>query len=265
MYCKYCGQEIDEDSTFCKYCGKRIEKLNNTEKNIKITSTEPATSNAETSSATKNDAPINITNKRQNNSSIIANEIVANLKMIGLVICVLGIYYLGFSIFHNKDIKPLNENSYYGESCYDPKSISGNWEFSWERHYYLEMTTVKPYSQWSQIDQKIGIPPHVPLSGSTLALSMNLKPEDALRIADEMANNKEIPTTIIEKIKNNAKSNAQEDREDFNSSITSIRIAGHKKDLEHKMTICTIISLVFFIGGRYLIKFRKWVIKNKTN
>ena len=24
IYCKYCGQEIDEDSEFCKYCGKKL-------------------------------------------------------------------------------------------------------------------------------------------------------------------------------------------------------------------------------------------------
>lgn len=22
MYCKHCGKEIDDNSTFCKYCGK---------------------------------------------------------------------------------------------------------------------------------------------------------------------------------------------------------------------------------------------------
>ena len=24
MYCKYCGQPIDDDSTFCSHCGKNI-------------------------------------------------------------------------------------------------------------------------------------------------------------------------------------------------------------------------------------------------
>ncbi len=26
MYCKYCGKEIDEDSSFCKHCGKQLEE-----------------------------------------------------------------------------------------------------------------------------------------------------------------------------------------------------------------------------------------------
>ena len=25
MYCKYCGKQIDDDSSFCKYCGKVLE------------------------------------------------------------------------------------------------------------------------------------------------------------------------------------------------------------------------------------------------
>ena len=25
VYCKYCGNEIDEDSEFCKYCGKKLK------------------------------------------------------------------------------------------------------------------------------------------------------------------------------------------------------------------------------------------------
>ena len=26
MYFKYCGKEIDEDSSFCKHCGKQLEE-----------------------------------------------------------------------------------------------------------------------------------------------------------------------------------------------------------------------------------------------
>lgn len=26
MYCKHCGKQIDDDSTFCKYCGKSLEE-----------------------------------------------------------------------------------------------------------------------------------------------------------------------------------------------------------------------------------------------
>lgn len=29
MYCKYCGQIIEDDSIFCKHCGKRIQEYNN--------------------------------------------------------------------------------------------------------------------------------------------------------------------------------------------------------------------------------------------
>lgn len=29
MYCKYCGKQIDDDSTFCKYCGKSLSGVTN--------------------------------------------------------------------------------------------------------------------------------------------------------------------------------------------------------------------------------------------
>lgn len=30
MYCKHCGREIDDNSSFCKYCGKSQDNTNNT-------------------------------------------------------------------------------------------------------------------------------------------------------------------------------------------------------------------------------------------
>lgn len=33
MYCKYCGKQIDDDSTFCKYCGKSLEDSTNSSQN----------------------------------------------------------------------------------------------------------------------------------------------------------------------------------------------------------------------------------------
>ena len=27
MYCKYCGEPIDDDSKFCKYCGHRLYNI----------------------------------------------------------------------------------------------------------------------------------------------------------------------------------------------------------------------------------------------
>lgn len=30
MYCKHCGREIDDNSSFCKFCGKSQDSTNNT-------------------------------------------------------------------------------------------------------------------------------------------------------------------------------------------------------------------------------------------
>lgn len=40
MYCKYCGEVIDDDSVFCNYCGKRVDnKPSQTPKNNNTNST----------------------------------------------------------------------------------------------------------------------------------------------------------------------------------------------------------------------------------
>jgi len=37
MYCKYCGQQIDENSQFCKFCGKKLVET----QNVRIEFTKP--------------------------------------------------------------------------------------------------------------------------------------------------------------------------------------------------------------------------------
>lgn len=59
--------------------------------------------------------------------STAANEIVANLKMLGIAFVLWLAYIIGFSIVHQKDIKQMDDNSYYGESCYDPSSLTDHW------------------------------------------------------------------------------------------------------------------------------------------
>lgn len=40
MYCKNCGKEIEENSTFCKYCGTNLHEIKEPTKSIKNTSTK---------------------------------------------------------------------------------------------------------------------------------------------------------------------------------------------------------------------------------
>ena len=81
---------------------------------------------------------VEVSKKTTDNSSTIADEIVGNLKMVGFAFVLFAVYMLGFMLVHQKDIKEYDypNNSYFGESCYDPNTISGNWKFDWEEHYY---------------------------------------------------------------------------------------------------------------------------------
>lgn len=76
-----------------------------------------------------------VSKKGKDNSSTIANEIVGNLKMVGVALCIFLVYMMGVVLIHSKDAKPLDENSYWGESCYDPTTMSSGRMFHWQQHY----------------------------------------------------------------------------------------------------------------------------------
>lgn len=85
-----------------------------------------------------NPIQVEVSKKGKDNSSTIANEIVGNLKMVGVALCIFLVYMMGVVLIHSKDAKPLDENSYWGESCYDPTTMSSNRMFHWQQHYAKE-------------------------------------------------------------------------------------------------------------------------------
>ena len=133
MYCKYCGKEITDDSMFCQHCGSKLDNV------AKESILKRNTCNAGNDDMDKTALSTQTIHKSKENSSIIANEIVGNLKMIGIALAILAIYMIGFIAIHQKDITKYDYEthaSYFGESCYDPSTITGNWKLHWEEHYY---------------------------------------------------------------------------------------------------------------------------------
>ena len=128
MYCKHCGKQIADDSSFCQYCGEKvIDELLLSENSTILPANNKNISEEGTSEViivTKEANPIQVevSKKGKDNSSTIANEIVGNLKMVGVALCIFLVYMMGVVLIHSKDAKPLDENSYWGESCYDASS-----------------------------------------------------------------------------------------------------------------------------------------------
>lgn len=211
--------------------------------------------------STREEAPvrIEIASKPNITNETAANEVVANLKMIGLAICVIAAYFVGFSVYHAKDKKPLNENGYFGESCYDGVIYGGNWEFSWEKIYYKKVDAIKPYSQWSSLNKKLGIPD---MDYDSYVFDVGI--DIALEMANKIARSKGIPKDVMEMLQSEAKEQAKNDRQSFNEEVSSKRKYSFERALKKNTKWCAIISFVFFILGRYIIKFGKWVANNKS-
>lgn len=257
MYCKFCGKKIADDSLFCCYCGKQINETFNISEN-KLTDVKK-TSGILPIEVKKADN-VNIPKNGSVKKTTIANEVIANIKMIGCAIFVLFIFYLGFYIYHANDIKPMDDNSYFGESCYDG-TLTGSWEFSWERHYYTDMSTILPYSQWNFMEKAIGFPKR---DYSRRVMLTNMDPKLAIKYAEDEAKEKNIPDQMQKKLIKEAKEAAKYDKENFRETVTNIREFHFEEDRDRSLKWCAIISLSFFVLGRYLIKFYKWVYKNKS-
>ena len=90
MYCKHCGKQIADDSSFCQYCGEMVidesllressTTLPANNKNI----SEAGTSEVIIVTKEANPIQVEVSQKGKDNSSTIANEIVGNLKMVGI-------------------------------------------------------------------------------------------------------------------------------------------------------------------------------------
>lgn len=126
MFCKKCGRVIRDDSVFCQHCGANLKiESSHTNEEPDINQTAANTSRKESST------------KTISRSSIIANEIAANTKMVGLAlllcVCFTGVFWA----YHIKDRKPVSE-SHFGNSCYDVYDVEiCNYETDWMNLYPL--------------------------------------------------------------------------------------------------------------------------------
>ena len=278
MYCKHCGKQIADDSSFCQYCGGKVtdESLLQESSTILPANNE---NNSEESTpeviiATKGANPIQVevSKKGKDNNSTIANEIVGNLKMAGIALCIFLVYMMGFVLIHSKDAKPLDENSYWGESCYDPATMSSSQMFHWQQHYAKKVCMAPNYKtkrnnvhgSSSDFENLVFANSFEPINAADYSLIMGMNGEEALSYANREAKEKELPQSLLEQYEEEAKKNAEQDRQSFNDEISSIRKYAYEEDLKNNAIYAAIISLLVMILGRYFVKSVKWVNANKT-
>ena len=278
MYCKHCGKQIADDSSFCQYCGEKvIDELLLSENSTILPANNKNISEEGTSEViivTKEANPIQVefSKKGKDYSSTIANEIVGNLKMIGIALVISLAYMIGFELIHLKDTKPLDENSYWGESCYDPTTMSSNRMFHWQQHYAKRVCMAPSFKSKgknvhgfsSDFETFAFVHSIEPINAIDYSLIMGMNGEEALSYANREAKEKQLPQSILKQYEEEAKKDAEQDRQSFNDEISSIRKYAFEKDLKKNATYVSIISLLVMILGRYFAKSVKWVIVNKT-
>lgn len=267
MFCKHCGKQIANDSSFCQYCGGKLDVVSNEQEEQHE---EISTSNGNKEvikTVAEQPIKVEITKASQNHSSTIANEIVGNLKMIVLALLVALFYIIGFAAIKSKDSKPLTDEGYWGESCYDPSNYSCNYMFLWEQHYALDMCHAPDYTKVTKEDNLASditfFRPN-PISATDMSFIMSADAQGALNFANEIAKRKKIPQELLNRSKEVAKQEAQKDKKDFQEEISSIRKFSYEEDFSKNAKYAVICCLLTFILGRYFIKLVKWVGINKT-
>lgn len=265
IFCSECGQRIKSDSRFCRHCGAKVDDVCSSSNCSTSTNTIIRKESAQDEpivdhKITSNTLEVKIKHDSFAKKSAIADEIVANLKMFCIALIIWFVYIVGFVFIRSKDAAPLTEtSSYYGESCYDPGTMSGGWEFSWERHLATKINYISPSKD------KYGIPKFNPTSPSDYVYLSNLTPERALEEAKRQAKAKGISDEYFAQLTQKAKAEAKRDRDSFNDEISRIRKCAYEDELHSHMLWAAVILLSIMIFGRYFILACNWVSRNKSN
>lgn len=253
IFCSKCGNKIKSDSIYCKYCGTKIADEEQLEEAV-VDNVETLHENDINKNNTKEDETIKVKliGHHTEKKAIVANEIVANIKMIGFAILLWIVYILCFIVYHLKDSAPITErDSYFGESCYDPVMvrIPHSYELDWEKCLYNKI--------W-EIDSNVK---------ENLLYIMKLDLDHQISTLEktrEIAEIRGIKEEQFEQYKQDAIEEAKRNRDSYNEYLSDIRQSAYKEDLHKNMRLAAVFSLCLMIIGRYFILACKWVRRNRT-
>lgn len=270
MYCKNCGKEIADDSKFCQYCGASLMSSEHPEKKVEV----------ELSNKDGEPIQVEVSKKKVDHSNMVANEIVGNLKVIGLALILFAAYMLILVIVRQKDIKHYDyatHESYFGESCYDPDFKTGSYTLNWEEAYYKSLDRLDYENSHPDIHYywkcAIGGIPQNEIDyyrynkGHKEMLSYSgpcVLPSNCMGAAELIEKKWKLSESDLVAWKEEAHETANRDIERWNDEINAGRKYGYKEELKVHAQYASIIALVITILGRYLIKLIKWVQKNQS-
>lgn len=265
MYCKYCGNEIADDSRFCKHCGKIVEETENIivesltqEANI---TEEADTARIEVVLTAKDNRPIpvEISKTSKFDKALIANEIVGNLKMVILAFLFSGTYFLiNLAINYN----PVD-------------NILDAWDVSLERGVSINkkdefLNSYWEYNYSDQIHKKYYIPDWpskepMPYSGNFKRYFDNglMTPfSEWLKVADKTAA-MYLSDEEINRLKANAQKNGAIQQKALIKEVNTGLWRAFWWKTSDTYIVTIIVTLILSIGGRYLLKLIRWVKSNR--
>lgn len=174
-------------------------------------------------------------------ANIIADELVANARMIALALFIAAIYIGIFLVYHHTDRKPVAETE-WGQSCYDnTNAIEETYNLDWQRIYY---------DNW--------------VRKSTDELNkFKIKEhgyDEELRFV-AWRNTQQFDDSILLK---SALAEVEYNENLMKDEENNIRMSQARNDLLLHLKYSIVIALCLTIIGRYFIKLAKWVSYNKT-
>lgn len=197
--------------------------------------------------------------------------------MIGLAFVLFSVYMLLFILRHEKDITSYDyatNTSYFGESCYDPSYIEGNWEFNWEHHYY-ESLYYRLYHQVPFYGFEQLTPEQCLIKAEVLEKEWIKKRDSIAMLLKNHPKQQGVVTQLeldafeleqsFEELEEAAKIQAARDIQEWNNRVNDYRKYGYEKDLKKNALYSALICLSMTIIGRYLFKLTKWVTANKAD
>lgn len=243
IFCSKCGKKIKSDSTYCRYCGYKIEA--EVEHRSKLSDNEISNQNPlPQKNPYTGRIEVIISNESKISKEKVANEIVANLKMIGYATLTWLVYLGAFYVYHYNDIKELKMDSnetYWGESCYDEGIMLGGGDKNPYKIYNrLKYYEANPHGHYYE-DLLPGVESNNIYSTET--------------VPDQYKNDPLYKQAVEE---------ANRNKKDFLDEINSIRMYGFKEDLGKHAIWSAIICLLLFVVGRYIFVGVNWIDNNRS-
>ena len=174
-------------------------------------------------------------------ANIIADELVANARMIALALFIAAIYIGIFLVYHHNDRKPVEEIK-WGQSCYDDmNAIEGTYNLDWQRIYYDNWVSKNTDELYKFKIKEHGYDEELKFFNWRTTHQFN----DSVLLKSsliEVANNEK----ILEVEENN------------------IRLFQARKDLMLHIRYSILFAILLTIIVRYLIKGIRWISENKS-